>query len=138
MLRNASLRRTNAELNVFELWIAIAAIVGSLFYFIDPDALLSASVSKEIGSQALAFLWNAGYLASGLGLLYGLLKPSPRIELVGLWLVAATTAINGVAILTAFGNKGAATTVTYFTLSIASLVRARVLYRTARDLADAS
>lgn len=137
MLKRTSFRRSNASLNIFELWIGIAAILGSIFYFVSPESLLSAALAKQIGHEWLTFTWNGGYLLSGLMLVYGVLRPSPRIEIAGLWIVAATTAINGIAIAVTFGVRGASTVATYMTLAVASMIRARLIYNAAKELQDA-
>jgi hypothetical protein len=80
-------------------------------------------------------LWSVAYFASGLIIWFGLLRPSPRVEIAGLYLLGSATSINGIAILSVFGLRGASTSITLFTLTVASWIRASFVMRASLNLA---
>lgn len=123
-----TLRGRNALINVFELWVALAGIVSGIYYFVDPNSLQRNSVANQIGNH-WAEVWSWLYFCSGVMVAYGLLRPSPRVEVAGLSILGSTTAVNAVAITAVFGTRGVATIATLATLTVASWVRAILVYR---------
>lgn len=130
-----TLRGRNAMLNVFELWVALAGVITGLVFFYSPASIDKGALAQTIG-HAFAAVWNIGYFASGLVIWFGLLRPSPRLEVAGLYLLGSATSINGIAIITVFGLRGAATSITLFTLTGASWIRASFVMRASLDLAE--
>lgn len=134
----ASLQRTlrgrNAILNIFELWVALAGVITGLVFFYAPSSIDKGSLAQTLG-HTLAAVWSLSYFFSGLIIWYGLLRPSPRIEIAGLYLLGSATSVNAVAILTVFGLRGAATSITLFTLTFASWIRASIVMRASLNLA---
>jgi hypothetical protein len=131
----ATLRGRNAMLNVFELWVALAGVITGLVFFYSPSSIDQGSLAQTIGRN-LAAVWSVSYFASGLIIWLGLLRPSPRFEIAGLYLLGSATSINGIAILSVFGLRGAATSITLFTLTFASWIRASFVMRASLHLAE--
>lgn len=129
-----TLRGRNALLNVFELWVGLAGIITGIVFLYDPAAAYKNSLAIVVGHTATA-AWALSYFAAGAAIWVGLLKPSPRIEVAGLWVLGSATSINAIAILTVFGLRGAATSITLFTLTAASDIRALFVLRAALYLA---
>jgi len=130
-----TLRGRNALLNVFELWVALAGIITGFVFFYQPSSIDHGSLAQTIG-YTLAAVWSVSYFCSGVIIWFGLLRPSPRVEIAGLWLLGSATSVNGIAILSVFGLRGAATSVTLFTLTFASWIRALIVMRASLRLAD--
>src|SRR3954462_2343856 len=74
-----TLRGRNAVLNIFELWVGLAGVVSGVIFFYDPAAIDNNALAQTIGF-GLAATWNIMYFISGLLIWYGLLRPSPRME----------------------------------------------------------
>lgn len=121
-----TLRGRNALFHVFELWVGLAGIISGVIFFYSPAAIDHNALAVTMGYTAAA-TWSISYFGAGLGVWWGLLKPSPRIEAAALWLLGAATAINGIAILSVFALRGAATAVTLLTLTAASWLRAMLV-----------
>lgn len=122
----STLRGRNAVFHVFELWVGLAGILSGVVFFYSPAAIDHNALAVTVGFP-LAALWSVCYFLAGLGVWWGLLRPSPRFEVSALWLLGSATFINGVAILSVFGLRGAATSVTLLTLTAASWLRAVVV-----------
>jgi hypothetical protein len=122
-------------MHAFELWVAIAAIVGAIVYFVQPLSLERSGLSEQIGF-GLAVVWNSCYLISGLLIVWGILHPSPRFRIAGLSILGATVAVNGISVLAVFGSRGAVSAITFLMLAAASWSRAISVYRTAVRLAS--
>jgi hypothetical protein len=118
-----TIRGRNALFHIFELWVGLAGILSGVVFFYSPAAIDHNAVAVSLSYTAAA-IWSIGYFAAGLGVWWGLLRPSPRIEVVALWLLGTATSINGITILAVFGLRGAATALTLLTLTAASWLRA--------------
>lgn len=123
-----TLRGRNAIVNIFELWVGMAGILSGIIFFVDPLAISGNVLSKQIGF-GLAVLWNILYFICGFLIWYGLLRPSPRWEVVGLLTMGSVTAINGVSIISFFGLRGVATASISISLSVAAWVRGIYVFR---------
>lgn len=132
-----SLRGTNMLLNVFEMWVALAGVISVVVFFYDPASIDKNALSQTIGYDFSAAC-NVAYGIAGAIIWYGLLKPSPRWEIVGLFLLGGTTAINGLAIISVFGLRGTPTALTLLALTAASWLRASFVMRTALRLVEES
>lgn len=130
-----TLRGRNAVLNVFELWVALAGIITGVVFYYSPSAAYKNALAQTVGHTATG-VWSTAYFAAGLIIWFGLLRPSPRFEVAGLYLLGSATAINGIAIVTVFGLRGAATSITLFTLTFASWIRASFVMRASLRLAE--
>lgn len=123
----------NAILNIFELWIGLAAVISLCVFLADPNGIEHSSVSDVIG-HTWTEVWQVGYGISGMLIWFGLLRPSPRWEIAGLSILGSTTSINGVAIVHYFGLRGAAPALTLLALAVASWSRGLFVYIAARRL----
>jgi hypothetical protein len=130
-----TLRGRNAMLNVFELWVALAGVITGIVFFYSRASIDKGALAQTIG-HTLTELWSLGYFAAGLIIWFGLLRPSPRMEIAGLYLLGSATSINGIAIVSVFGLRGAAASITLFTLTFASWIRASFVMRASLYLAD--
>lgn len=127
---HASIRGRNIILNVFEMWVALAGVISGLVFLISPSSIDKNALAQTIGSN-LSAIWTLSYFAAGLIIWYGLLRPSPRWEIAGLYLLGGATAINGLAISSIFGLRGVPTAATLLALTVASWLRASFVMRTA-------
>lgn len=130
-------RSRNVILNLFELWVGIAGIASGFVYFYAPASINGNSITITVG-HSWAAIWNVIYFIAGLLICYGLIRPSPRWEIVGLYMLGSATAIQGVAIWFVFGLRGMATALTLITLTIASWIRATLVYIVTTSLAKES
>jgi hypothetical protein len=125
MLRRISrtVRGRNAVLNIFELWIGIAGFVSGVVFAYAPASIDHNALANEIG-HSLAATYTVGYALSGCVIWYGLLRPSPKWEIVGLYVLGIATAADGISVLSTFGVRGTLSAVTLITLTFAAWVRA--------------
>lgn len=130
-----TLRGRNALLNLFELWVGLAGVISGLVFFYDPLSISNNALAHTI-TFPIAAAWSVSYFFSGLIIWYGLLRPSPRWEVAGLILLGSATAIEGVAIISYFGLRGAATASTLISLAVASWLRSGFVYKAVLRLAD--
>lgn len=126
-------RGRNTLINVFELWIGLAGIIAGIVFFYSPAAIDRNAVTLTLG-HTTATIWISGYTIAGLLLWYGLVRPSPKWEIVGLWLLGVATAWNGLAILNIFGLHGTASATTLLALTIAAWTRALIVQSVATNL----
>lgn len=85
--------------HTFELAIALAFLVLSVSYMLDPGRTLLAS---PIGQDLPAYIWLTWSLleaVGALGVIYGLLRPRPNYRVAGLILLSTGTLMHGVAAL---------------------------------------
>lgn len=134
---HATLRGRNVILNVFEMWVALAGVISVIVFFYDPASIDGNALSTTIGYN-LSAACNIAYGLAGFTIWYGLLKPSPRWEIVGLFILGSTTFVNGLAIGGVYGLRGAATVATLLALTVAAWIRASFVLRTALRLVEES
>jgi cytochrome c oxidase assembly factor CtaG len=134
---HASIRGRNMLLNIFEMWVALAGVISGLVFFYSPASIDNNALSQTIGHDFSA-VWNVSYFVAGLIIWYGLLRPSPKWEVVGLYILGGATAINGLAICSIFGLRGVPTAATLIALAVASWLRASFVFRTALRLVEES
>jgi hypothetical protein len=130
-----TLRGRNALLNIFELWVGCAGILSGIVFFYNPAAIEKNALAIALGHHLVA-LWNVAYFAAGGIIWYGLLRPSPKWEIFGLYILGSTTAINGLAISSVFGLRGSPSAFLLFGLALASWLRASFVMRSALRLAE--
>lgn len=118
-----SIRGRNALFHVFELWVGMAGIVSGIVFFYEPASIDHNAISQTIG-HSISEAWVISYMLAGGAIWFGLLKPSPRWEAVGLWLLGTTTSANAIAIAAVFGWRGTPTAATIFALTVAAWTRA--------------
>jgi hypothetical protein len=121
-----TLRGRNALLHVFELWIGLAGVISGIVFFYRPASIDQDALTRTIGRTPSA-IWIVGYMAAGAIIWFGLLRPAPRWETAGLWLLGSATSINGIAILDIFGWRGVATASTLLALTAAAWLRALIV-----------
>lgn len=120
-------RRLFLYSNAWALAIAALAVISAIAYFLQPDLLLNRSNSIGTSLGVWAYLWNALYLAGGLGILIGLILPSRALDMAGLCFMAGALIINGICVL--FARHGAAAAApALFALAVAAMARLRALY----------
>jgi hypothetical protein len=129
-----TLRGRSVLAHLFELWIGLAGMISALAFFYAPASIDGNALARTFG-YAPAAVWTVGYGVAGSLIWYGLLRPSIRMETVGLWVLGGSTSIEGVAIVAVFGGRGAATFVLYFSLTVAAWMRALVVFRGAMAVA---
>lgn len=132
-----SLRGRNMLLNIFEMWVGLAGIISALVYLYAPATIDKNALAVTLGHNLAAF-YNLAYGVAGVIIWFGLLRPSPRWEIVGLYLLGGTTAANGLSIASVFGLRGVATSSTLLALTVASWIRASFVMRTAVRLVEES
>jgi hypothetical protein len=132
-----TLRGRNALINVFELWVGLAGVISGIVFFYSPASLDDNSVAHALGHSA-AILWIIGYTIGGLLLWYGLIRPSPKWEVVGLWMLGTATAWNAIAIVEYFGLRAVASAATLVALTVAAWTRALIVQTVALNLIKAA
>lgn len=130
-----TLRGRNAVLNAFELWVGLAGIIAGAVFFYSPASIDQNALTQIVGYKASA-TWEVGYLVAGILIWWGLLRPSPRWEVVGLWLLGAATATQGIAIGEIFALRGSATAATLLALTFAAWLRALIVQSRTLKLAS--
>lgn len=124
-------RRAYLAANAFELLIALLAIFSALAFFIYPDTGTRTAVGQVLHPWDWA--WSAGYGVAGVFISYGLIRPWPRVELAGLWLLGAAIAINAVAVVSLAGSRAIFPLMTYVALVAACYVRGHAILTAGRD-----
>lgn len=130
-----TLRGRNILLNIFEMWVALAGIISGAIFFYSPASIYKNALALVVG-HVFAGIWSVSYFTAGAVIMWGLLRPSPRWEVAGLYLLGGATGINGIAITSVFGLRGTASSLTLLTLTAASWLRASFVMRTAIRLAE--
>jgi hypothetical protein len=123
--RRNDLRRGYLRAHVFELLIALLAAIAALGFFLDPNALERSPVGMTVHPWDQA--WNALYFGGGVLIVDGLVRPSARLELAGLWLLASAVLAASVAVLYVRGAGGLASIAIYVAVVGACWVRGRDL-----------
>jgi hypothetical protein len=118
-----TIRGRNALFHVFELWVGLAGMVSGIAFFYEPASIDHNAISQTIG-HSVSEAWVISYMLAGAAIWFGLLRPSPRWEAVGLWLLGTTTSVNAIAIAAVFGWRGAPTAATILALTAAAWTRA--------------
>lgn len=87
---------------------------------IDPKSADITSVAQLLDDDyaVLEFFWQISYIASGLFLTVGVLKPWPIVEVLGDWLAAWAMSINLLALLIVRGPGGTGAAMGSFLLAI--------------------
>ena len=114
-------------LNLFELWVGLAGVISGIVFFYAPAAITHDALTHIIGHE-WSVMWNVSYFLSGLMIWFGLLRPSPRLEIAGLFLLGGASSVNGIAISSVFGLRGTATAATLISLGVASWLRASFVW----------
>lgn len=130
-----SLRGRSAILNGFELWVGLAAISTGIVYLYDHASVDQGPVAHEIG-HAASVGWMLAYTAAGLAIWYGLLRPAPLWEVIGLWLLGTATAVQAITILGLFGLHQTVPALILLALTPAAWGRALYVQRGALELAE--
>ncbi len=134
-------RGRRAIANIFELWVALAGIISGAIFFYSPASIDNNALAQTIGYAFSAFTVVLYLIAGGL-VWAGLLRPQPRWEITGLWLMGTATGSNGIAIVSVFGVRGIAFSATLLSFMAASWIRALVVQsdisKLIRKLDDAS
>lgn len=132
---SASTRGRNLVVNVFEMWVGLAGILTGVVFFWKTASIESGAVDVAVGHN-VAIIWNVGYFVAGLLIWWGLLRPSPRWEVVALWGIGTFTAIESIAIWALFGLRGSASAILLLALAAASWTRATIVTNAALRLTE--
>jgi hypothetical protein len=124
-------RRSYIRSNAFEAFVAFAAMMAGIAFLLIPDAIESSTVARNAG--ALSAIWGWLYGAGGLVVLVGLLVLSVRIEITGLFLLAAAAAIDGIALLLFQWPVGIRAGLLYLAFVAAAATRAHLAVRLGRS-----
>lgn len=116
------------DLQPFELWVAIAAVVSALSYFFLPRTVAGSAVALVV-PQWQAHLWNVLYGLGGVGVMAGFWRASPRLEGAGLCLLASGVTVSSLALLYVRGWNGVVGFFVTVGVAVACMVRLRVLVR---------
>lgn len=127
--RGRGARRSYALINSFELMTAISAAVGGLAALLQPSTTAHSSLGSLFGY--LALLWAGANVVSGIMIVVGLVKPSVRIEVAGLCILAGSIGGQAVAIMAERGWIGVGIAVFYTGWASAAIIRARLVMRLA-------
>lgn len=109
----------------FEIAVAIAGICGALAFMLDTTARGEASIGRF--GLTIAWAWNTMYLVGALGTLYGLMRPSKRVEFAGLILLGCAIAMNALSVAQISGTRGYVVIATFVALVAAAAARAGLL-----------
>lgn len=120
-------RRSYAWINSFELMLAVSALVGGVVNIVNPETSAHSSLGELFGY--LALLWAGANVIAGAAIIVGLLRPSMRLEVAGLCLLAGSIAGQAVAITAERGWIGVAIAVFYIGWAAAAVIRARLVIR---------
>lgn len=130
------IRRAYVEAHGFELLFGILAALSALSGLLDPSSLAKSAVGEALHPFDLA--WNAAYLVGALGIIFGLLRPSPRVEAAALIVLSGAVLANAVAVVALRGVSGATSVATFATAGVIFLVRARLIYTGVQDFSAAA
>lgn len=99
MLRKllASPRGAYIAQNAVWLWLALAAILSAVAFFANPASIASSPIGQLI--HPYDFIWNAGWLLSGVLLLVGIVRMHADTEALGLMVFGLSLSIYTVALL---------------------------------------
>lgn len=121
------IRRAYIYAHVFELLLAVLSVLAACAFFFDPDALRRTAVGEAV--HPFDWAWNVTYMIGASAIIFGLLRPSPRFEALGLWFLSGAIATNAAAVVVLRGTAGLATIATYAAVVAAFHVRVRVIQR---------
>jgi hypothetical protein len=107
----------------FQAWLAAAAVLTSITFLFDPDALRSVGMTYHPWD----YVWNVGYGLGGLLVLGGLLALRNRIEVIGLGLLAWAFAVQVIAVSLIRGVPGAPTIAVFGLVVVACISRVHTL-----------
>lgn len=113
--------------NAFEFAIAASSVCAVLTIGFAPGGIGASPVGHLTAS--LVPLWLALFGVGAALIVIGLLKLSPRLEVVGLLFFTAAMITDGVAVLVYTAGAGATGAFTFLALSIASCWRVHVVLR---------
>lgn len=120
------LRNSYLIANAFELFVALLAIVAAISYLLDPQNLSNGTIGHVQFPDAL---WFGLYGVGSILVVIGLVRISPRIEVMGLCLFCASVLIQALAIAQLRGWPSAASIAIYTGFAIASILRSYVLVK---------
>src|SRR5882672_7421701 len=95
-LKGAKTRLTSGSTQSFELFFGVIAIISAFYFFFHPESVDQTALGRALHGWAWA--WYIQYLIGGIGIVWGLLAPSARVEALGLSLFAATALIEALVI----------------------------------------
>ena len=112
--------------NAFELFLCGLTLYAAIQFVVSPDALYESTVGRLL--HPWDYAWIALYGVSSALVVFGLVLPSPRLEVAGLLGYAAGVLVNLIALVALVGNQSVIGICTYSALSLAALVRAHYVY----------
>lgn len=119
--------------NLVWVWLATAALLTGIAFFVDPGTLAASPLGRVL--HPWDYFWNFLWIAGGTGMLAGILSYRPEIEVIGQTLFSGALLIYVGALLLA-GSPVIGTAV-YPALVAASLGRVYLIVQRARAIRDA-
>lgn len=114
--------------NGFEAWIAIAAVLTAVRFFLDPSAVLDETpVGITFGPWDT--IWTFGYLFGGLGILSGLWVGRGDFEVAGLMFMSGALLVQSIATAILLGGAAIVGVTLYLSVVTACLARAWLIVR---------
>lgn len=136
-IRESDARRAYLEAHVFELSLAIVAMVTAATFFASPDTLEHSAIGRAV--HPFDYAWNGLYIVGGFLIVIGLVRPSHRLELAGLIMFGSAITVAGIA-LAALGSAGWPLKVvslgTYIAIATGCAIRAGAIVRISAALAE--
>jgi hypothetical protein len=120
-------RRSRFIINIFEVWVASAALISGVTYLIGKGSIASKAV--EVLAPDLVVMFSLLYAAGGLLVLWGLWRGSPPWETAGLALLATGITIVALSLFAILGKEGATSAILQVGLVVACLIRIHLLMK---------
>lgn len=115
------------------LFLAYGLLQAGIAALIDPDAAEATSVARLL-PRGFELIWQGAYVLAGIAIAYGVLRPRPIVEAVGLQLAGWALGINLLALLLLRGPAGSGTALAAFLIALVIVIwRIHVLHRRARS-----
>lgn len=121
------LRRDLFARNAFEFLVAALALLAVPIILLSKGGLHTSAVGHMTAS--LAPSWLALFGLGALLILIGIIRLSPRAEIIGLILFTAAMVTDGVAVIFYSGGGGAAGAMMFLAIGIASIWRVRQIWK---------
>lgn len=114
--------------NSFEAWIAVAAVLTSARFFLDPTARLE-DTPVGVAFAPWDTVWSVLYLLGGLGILLGLWLGRGDLEVAGLMFLSGALVIQSIATVMLLGRTAIVGITLYVSVILACQARAWLIYR---------
>lgn len=127
-------RKTFLQAHSFEVAIAFAALLTSLQFIFDPSVRAETTIGS-LGTTS-SWMWAVLYLFGAVGILWGMLGMSDRIEIAGLSCFTAACLVNAFGLWQIRGDRAVYIAITFLALAIGGWFRIVLLLKLKRILAE--